>query len=56
MNEKGIRHVPVVDAEGHVAGVLSMRDLLSWIVSAQAKDMEHVGMLLRRSIAVAEEF
>jgi CBS domain-containing protein len=56
MRDKGIRHVPVVDSEGHVAGVLSIRDLLNWIVAAQARDMQHVGMLLRRSIAVAEEF
>ncbi|HTL47232.1 MAG TPA: diguanylate cyclase [Verrucomicrobiae bacterium] len=29
MKESHIRHVPVVDAEGHVLGIVSMRDLLT---------------------------
>jgi predicted transcriptional regulator len=43
MRDQGIRHVPVIDSEGHVAGVLSMRDLMNWIISSQEKAIERQG-------------
>jgi CBS domain-containing protein len=43
MRDHGIRHVPVIDSEGHVAGVLSMRDLMNWIISSQEKAIERQG-------------
>jgi CBS domain-containing protein len=37
MRDNNIRHLPVLDSEQNVAGVLSMRDLLSSIVSLQSR-------------------
>jgi CBS domain-containing protein len=51
MDEKHIRHLPVVDSEGHVAGVLSVRDLLNSIVSLQGKAIEHMEQYLDTRIA-----
>jgi CBS domain-containing protein len=51
MSANHIRHVPVVDYgvknrgasfEGHVAGVLSMRDLLNSMASSQREAIEHM--------------
>jgi CBS domain-containing protein len=42
MRDHGIRHVPVIDSEGHVAGVLSMRDLMNWIIPRQEKEIQQL--------------
>ena len=42
MTEKRIRHLPVVDTDGHVAGVLSIGDLVKWIVTAQDEAIAHL--------------
>jgi predicted transcriptional regulator len=51
MRDKHIRHVPVLDSEGQVAGVLSMRDLLNSIVSSQSKSIEHMEQYLETRMA-----
>jgi CBS domain-containing protein len=43
MRDHGIRHVPVIDSEEHVTGVLSMRDLMNWIISSQEKAIGRQG-------------
>jgi len=42
MTDKRIRHLPVVDKDGHIAGVLSIGDLVKWIVSAQHEAISHL--------------
>jgi CBS domain-containing protein len=42
MTEKRTRHLPVVNADGHVAGILSIGDLVKWIVTAQDKTITHL--------------
>ena len=42
MRDNHIRHLPVLDLEGHIAGVLSLRDLLNSIVSSQSEVIEHM--------------
>jgi CBS domain-containing protein len=42
MTENRIRHLPVVDSEGHVAGMLSIGDLVKWIVTSQDETIAHL--------------
>jgi CBS domain-containing protein len=42
MTDNRIRHLPVVNAEGHVAGVLSLGDLVNWIVTTQDETIAHL--------------
>lgn len=42
MTENRIRHLPVVNSEGHVAGVLSLGDLVNWIVTTQDETIAHL--------------
>jgi CBS domain-containing protein len=42
MTENRIRHLPVIDTDGHVAGVLSIGDLVKWIVTAQDEAIAHL--------------
>jgi CBS domain-containing protein len=42
MTENRIRHLPVVNSEGHVAGVLSLGDLVNWIVTSQEEAIAHL--------------
>jgi CBS domain-containing protein len=42
MTESRIRHLPVIDTDGHVAGVLSIGDLVKWIVTAQHEAIAHL--------------
>jgi CBS domain-containing protein len=42
MTENRIRHLPVVNSEGHVAGVLSLGDLVNWIVTSQDEAIAHL--------------
>jgi CBS domain-containing protein len=42
MTENRIRHLPVIDSEGRVAGMLSIGDLVKWIVTSQDETIEHL--------------
>jgi CBS domain-containing protein len=42
MTENRIRHLPVVDSEGKIAGVLSIGDLVNWIVTSQDETIAHL--------------
>lgn len=42
MTDHHIRHLPVVDNDGHVAGVLSIGDLVNWIVTSQDEAIAHL--------------
>ena len=42
MTENRIRHLPVVNSDGNVAGVLSIGDLVNWIVSSQDETIAHL--------------
>ncbi|HTU44010.1 MAG TPA: CBS domain-containing protein [Bryobacteraceae bacterium] len=42
MVDNRIRHLPVINSEGRVAGVLSIGDLVKWIVTSQDETIEHL--------------
>lgn len=42
MTEHRIRHLPVVNSDGSVAGVLSIGDLVKWIVTSQDETIAHL--------------
>jgi CBS domain-containing protein len=42
MTDNRIRHLPVIDSAGHVAGVLSIGDLVNWIVTLQDETIAHL--------------
>lgn len=42
MTENRFRHLPVINAEGHVAGVLSIGDLVNWIITSQDETIAHL--------------
>jgi CBS domain-containing protein len=42
MTDNRIRHLPVIDSAGHVAGVLSIGDLVNWIVTFQDETIAHL--------------
>jgi CBS domain-containing protein len=42
MTDNHIRHLPVLDSEGHLAGVLSVGDVIKWIVSSQEEAIAHL--------------
>lgn len=35
MSKKRIRHLPVIEADNHICGIVSMGDIVKWIISAQ---------------------
>jgi CBS domain-containing protein len=42
MTEKRVRHLPVVAANGTVQGVVSIGDLVKWIINSQERVIEHL--------------
>lgn len=41
MNDNRVRHLPVVD-EGKVVGIVSIGNLVNWVISAQAEAINHL--------------
>ncbi|HEY3451997.1 MAG TPA: CBS domain-containing protein [Myxococcales bacterium] len=41
MSEKHVRHLPVVES-GSVLGMVSIGDLVNWVISAQTETIEHL--------------
>ena len=39
MTEKRVRHLPVLEGTKMI-GIVSMRDLMTWVISAQAEEIE----------------
>jgi CBS domain-containing protein len=42
MTEHHIRHLPVINSEGKVGGVVSLGDLVSWIIMSQDHAIAHL--------------
>jgi len=42
MTDNRIRHLPVINASGQIAGVLSIGDLVNWIVTSQDQAIAHL--------------
>lgn len=42
MTESRIRHLPVLDSDGHVAGVISSGDVVKWITTRQDETIAHL--------------
>ena len=42
MTDNRIRHLPVINSAGHVAGILSIGDLVNWIVTSQDETIAHL--------------
>jgi CBS domain-containing protein len=48
MTDRRIRHIPVL-AEGKVAGIVSIGDLVKWIISAQEAMIDHLENFIKGS-------
>ncbi len=53
MTANRIRHLPVLDAERRVAGVLSIGDLVNWILTSQHETIEHLERYISGAHAAA---
>jgi CBS domain-containing protein len=42
MTDTRCRHLPVIDRQGHVAGIVSIGDLVNWIVTSQDAAIAHL--------------
>jgi CBS domain-containing protein len=42
MTDTRCRHLPVIDPQGHVAGIVSIGDLVNWIVTSQDAAIAHL--------------
>jgi CBS domain-containing protein len=42
MTDKHIRHLPVVEADGKILGVVSIGDLVKWMISAQQQTISQL--------------
>lgn len=46
MTDERVRHLPVVDAAGQLSGLVSIGDLVKWIISSQERTIEHLQMYI----------
>ncbi|MCC6539477.1 MAG: CBS domain-containing protein [Bryobacterales bacterium] len=46
MTERRVRHLPVVDTAGAVLGLLSIGDLVKWIISEQEEQIERLEQMI----------
>jgi CBS domain-containing protein len=42
MTESRIRHLPVIDSDGSVAGIVSIGDVVKWITTSQDEAIAHL--------------
>jgi CBS domain-containing protein len=42
MTDNRFRHLPVTNSDGHLAGVLSIGDLVNWIITTQLETITHL--------------
>ncbi len=42
MTENRVRHLPVVTAEGDLLGIISIGDLVKWIITSQEETIKHL--------------
>jgi CBS domain-containing protein len=42
MTEYRIRHLPVIDSEGNVSGIISVGDLVKWIITSHEQTIEQL--------------
>ena len=50
MTEKRVRHLPVTES-GHVIGIISIGDLVNWIISTQDAVIEQMEQYITGSVA-----
>ena len=48
MTEQRVRHLPVVDHAGAVAGIVSIGDLVKWIITSHEKTIEQLESYISR--------
>ncbi len=49
MTDNGIGHLPVMDSAGRVAGVVSIGDLVKWIMTSQDEVISHLERYITQS-------
>jgi CBS domain-containing protein len=51
MTDNRFRHLPVIDPQGHLAGVVSIGDLVSWIMTSQDAAIAHLEHYIAGSLS-----
>ena len=51
MTENRFRHLPVIDSEGQLAGVVSIGDLVKWIMTSQDEAIAHLERYITGSVS-----
>lgn len=48
ISERRIRHLPVVDEDGRVVGLISSRDLMDWVIRDQKRSIDSLNQAVQR--------